>query len=72
MSYHIFILQMGMKRMFTDDAEFHDLIEGSVPVKISQVKHKSVIEVDEEGTVATSGTEGKPKIKRSLNFIIQF
>ena len=48
-----------MKKMFTDEAEFGDLIENSENFSISKVQHKSVIDVNEEGTEAAAATYGK-------------
>jgi len=42
--------------MFTDAAEFDDLLEGNEPLKVSEVVHKAFIEVNEEGAEAAAAT----------------
>ena len=44
-----------MKKAFTDFAEFTNLNEGT-PLKISNIVHKTFIEVDEKGTEAAAVT----------------
>uniref|UniRef100_A0A8D8BRE8 Neuroserpin n=2 Tax=Culex pipiens TaxID=7175 RepID=A0A8D8BRE8_CULPI len=48
--------QLGMGTMFTDKADFSELLEQPEPVKVSQVVHKAFIEVNEEGTEAAAAT----------------
>lgn len=40
---------MGMQKMFTNAAEFTNLLEENEPLKVSKVVHKAFIEVNEEG-----------------------
>lgn len=48
---------LGIKRAFTNAAEFSGMLEGSpVPIKIDKVLQKTFIEVDEEGTEAAAAT----------------
>jgi Serine protease inhibitor len=47
--------EMGMNIPFTNEADFSG-INGDVPIKISNVIHKSFIEVNEEGTEAAAAT----------------
>ena len=47
--------KMKMKKAFTDFAEFTNLNEGT-PLKISNILHKTFIEVDEKGTEAAAVT----------------
>lgn len=49
------ILQdLGMKKAFTNQADFRDLTENKV--KVSQVKHKTFLELNEQGTEASAST----------------
>lgn len=47
---------MGLKRAFTDQAELGGLFEETLPLTVSEVLHKAVIEVDEKGTEAAAVT----------------
>jgi len=59
--------KMGMSTMFSDAAEFGDLFEEEIPVKVSDVVHKAFINVDEGGTEASAATVMKI-VPMSLNF----
>uniref|UniRef100_A0A1Q3FH69 Putative serpin n=1 Tax=Culex tarsalis TaxID=7177 RepID=A0A1Q3FH69_CULTA len=48
--------KLGMGTMFTDKADFSELLEQPEQVKVSQVVHKAFIEVNEEGTEAAAAT----------------
>jgi len=48
--------EMGMSEMFTDNADFSDLLETNEPIHISEVVHKAFIDVNEEGAEAAAAT----------------
>ncbi|CAG9812294.1 unnamed protein product [Chironomus riparius] len=50
--------KMGMKRMFSNDAEFGNMLNSNERLHISKIIHKSLIEVDEVGSKAASSTAG--------------
>jgi hypothetical protein len=47
---------MGMNKMFSNGAEFDELLTTNEPLKVSQVVHKAFIEVNEEGAEAAAAT----------------
>jgi serpin B len=48
--------KMGMTKMFSNDAEFNNLLEQPEDLKVSEVVHKAFIEVNEEGAEAAAAT----------------
>lgn len=49
--------ELGIKQAFNaGQANFSSMIEGTAPLYISEVKQKTLIEVDEKGTEAAAGT----------------
>ena len=51
-----------MTRMFSNNAEFNNLLEQPEDLKVSEVVHKAFIEVNEEGAEAAAAT-GKILLK---------
>lgn len=47
---------MGMTKMFSNDAEFNNLLDQPEDLKVSEVVHKAFIEVNEEGAEAAAAT----------------
>lgn len=47
---------LGAEIIFSDQANFSGITEGSEPLKVSQVMHKACIDVNEEGTEASAAT----------------
>ncbi|XP_055380032.1 serine protease inhibitor 42Dd-like isoform X2 [Condylostylus longicornis] len=57
--------KMGMGSMFSDDADFSNLLDSPEPLKVSQIVHKAFIEVNEEGAEAAAATAAVIRMKRS-------
>lgn len=51
-----FLIGLGMESAFNDHANFTDLVEEAASLVISEVKQKSFIEVNEQGTEAAAST----------------
>lgn len=47
---------MGMKKMFSNQAEFNELLDSNEQLQVSDVVHKAFIEVNEEGAEAAAAT----------------
>lgn len=65
------LFQLGITKMFTDGAEFDNLLESPEGVYVSKALHKATIEVNEEGTEAAAAT-GMIMMTRMMTFPIQF
>ncbi|XP_017050323.1 serine protease inhibitor 42Dd isoform X3 [Drosophila ficusphila] len=48
--------KLGMSKMFTDQAEFGNMLQSPEPLKVSAIIHKAFIDVNEEGTEAAAAT----------------
>nr|XP_016940517.1 serine protease inhibitor 42Dd [Drosophila suzukii] len=58
--------ELGIKKLFAPDADFSSLLRESHPLRISEVKHKAVIEVNEKGTTASGATFLKAQVESLL------
>ncbi|XP_058829013.1 serine protease inhibitor 42Dd-like isoform X2 [Topomyia yanbarensis] len=64
--------KLGMGKMFTDQADFSDMLEQAEPLKVSNVVHKAFIEVNEEGAEAAAATAAVVRMKRSCQLVTPF
>jgi len=60
------LLEMGMGPAFAEDADFSGVFDGEVPAYISNVFHKTRLEIDEKGTTAAASTYVEYSLGASL------
>ncbi|EDV59768.2 serine protease inhibitor 42Dd isoform X2 [Drosophila erecta] len=48
--------ELGIRKLFSPEANLSSLLRESEPLRISEVKHKAIIEVNEKGTTASGAT----------------
>ncbi|KAI8037278.1 hypothetical protein M5D96_010029 [Drosophila gunungcola] len=58
--------QLGMSKMFSDQAEFGKMLQSPEPLKVSAIIHKAFIDVNEEGTEAAAATGMVMRNKRAI------
>ncbi|XP_016978687.1 uncharacterized protein LOC108044262 [Drosophila rhopaloa] len=55
--------ELGIKKIFSPEANLSSLLRQPDPIRISEVKHKAIIEVNEKGTTASGATFVKAEIE---------
>ncbi|KAH8348184.1 hypothetical protein KR084_005051, partial [Drosophila pseudotakahashii] len=58
--------ELGIKKLFAPEANLSGLLRESEPLRISEVKHKAIIEVNEKGTTASGATFVKVQLESLL------
>ncbi|KAI8037204.1 hypothetical protein M5D96_009955 [Drosophila gunungcola] len=58
--------ELGIKKLFSPEASLSGLLRESAPLRISEVKHKAIIEVNEKGTTASGATFVKAELESFL------
>ncbi|XP_002015536.2 uncharacterized protein LOC6590792 [Drosophila persimilis] len=58
--------QLGMSKMFGNNAEFNKMLQSPEQLKVSAIIHKAFIDVNEEGTEAAAATGAVVRMKRSI------
>lgn len=59
-----------MNEMFGSKADFGGLLKSSAPLQVSDVLHKAVIEVNEDGSEAAAATGKIKQTKSNLNYLL--
>lgn len=55
-NYFLIVTQMNITDMFSDNADFSELLDSREPLYVSSAVHKAFISVDEEGSEAAAAT----------------
>ncbi|KAM0910163.1 hypothetical protein ACQ4PT_014316 [Festuca glaucescens] len=64
---------LGLKEAFTEDADLSGLVDRKVcDVRLDEVFHKAVVEVNEEGTVAAACTAVRGRVKQCARMPMRF
>lgn len=60
-----------MTEMFSNGANLSGLLESGQPLQVSDVVHKAIIEIDEEGAVAAAATGNSMFLTLVFHFFFQ-
>lgn len=66
--FSTFRLQLGMRELFSINADLRGILETSEPLYVSKVIHKAFLDIDEEGGTAAAATAGMTYIRHEHLF----